>query len=196
VFAELLAHDGVEEICELRSRFGFLAFHGGSLERRTDAIAVASAEQAGASLYAVVQPVDLRWHVPSHLVDPAESETLAAFVEHVDVVVAVHGYGRAGWWTNILLGGGHRELARALATRLRVELPHYTVIDDLDGVPPELQGRHPANPVNLVRNGGVQLELPPRVRGLGPRWADVPHPVPDTVSLIGALAAVAQEWGS
>lgn len=196
MFAELLGHDGVREVCELRSRFGFLAFHGGSLERGTDAIAIAAANTAGASLYAVVQPADLRWHIPSHLIDPAESEALAGFLAHVDVVVAVHGYGRAGWWTNILLGGGHRTLATAIADRLRDTLPHYSVIDDLDLVPVELRGRHPANPVNLVRDGGVQLELPPRVRGLGPRWAGVAPPVPDTVALVDALASVAADWAT
>ncbi|MEY2407214.1 MAG: hypothetical protein QOG39_2130, partial [Acidimicrobiaceae bacterium] len=31
VFSELLAHPGVEEVCELRSPFGVMAFHGGNL---------------------------------------------------------------------------------------------------------------------------------------------------------------------
>ena len=39
-------------------------------------------------------------------------------------------------------------------------------------IPRELRGLHPDNPVNVPPDGGVQLELPPRVRGLGPRWAD------------------------
>ena len=39
-FDELLAHPGVEEICTLRSSFGFMAFHGGSLEQKTDDIAL------------------------------------------------------------------------------------------------------------------------------------------------------------
>jgi hypothetical protein len=56
VFDELLAHPGVEEIVELRSTFGFMAYHGGSLEEVTDVVATAAAEQAGASLYAVLQP--------------------------------------------------------------------------------------------------------------------------------------------
>ncbi|NCV09224.1 MAG: replication protein, partial [Actinobacteria bacterium] len=37
--ADLLRHDGVEEVSELRSTFGFMAFHGGALEERTDLIA-------------------------------------------------------------------------------------------------------------------------------------------------------------
>ena len=75
-FAELLAHDGVEEDLELRSRFGFLAFHGGNLEVGTDVVAARAAEAAGASLYAVRQPDGLRWHVPSIEVTPDESTPL------------------------------------------------------------------------------------------------------------------------
>ena len=91
VFAELLAHPGVEEVCVLRSTFGLMAFHGGNLEVGTDLIAEQVAEQSGASLYAVRQPSDLRWHIPSTAVQPSESPALARFFDHVDVVVAVHG---------------------------------------------------------------------------------------------------------
>ncbi len=95
-FAELLEHDGVEEDLELRSPFGLMAFHGGNLEEGTDTIAAAVAEQAGASLYAVRQPIGLRWHLPSVEIGPADSPALASFLEHVDVAIAVHGYYRAG----------------------------------------------------------------------------------------------------
>src|SRR3954462_6276434 len=98
VFADLLAHPGVEEVCELRSAFGLMAFHGGNLEVGTDGIAKEAAEQAGAWLYAVLQPADLRWHIPSTEVQPTKSEALARFIAHVEVVVAVHGYGRDGFW--------------------------------------------------------------------------------------------------
>ena len=108
---QLLGHPGVEEVLELRSRFGFMAFHGGSLEEMTDVVAAAAAEQAGASYYGVLQPPDLQWHIPSTQFDPAHSERLAAFVEHVEVVVAVHGYGREGYWATLLLGGSNRPLA-------------------------------------------------------------------------------------
>ena len=50
-FAELLAQPGVEEVCELRSQFGFMAFHGGALEAMTDVIARAAADASGASYY-------------------------------------------------------------------------------------------------------------------------------------------------
>ncbi len=165
MLSDLLAHDGVEEVCELRSRFGFVAIHGGSLERGTDVVATAAAERAEASLYAVRQPDDLNWHVPSTLFDPAASPALAAFVDHVDAVVSIHGYGRVGMWTTLLVGGGNRPLAGRVASALRSTLGDgFTLVDDMAAIPPPLRGVHPRNPVNLPRAGGAQLELPPRVR--------------------------------
>lgn len=165
MLGELLDHPGVEEVCELRSHFGLLAFHGGSLEQGTDAIAVAAADRAGASLYAVRQPPDLRWHIPSIAIDPADSPKLTAFVDHVDLAVAIHGYGRDGMWTTLLLGGRNRTLAAQLAVALRSRLGEdFTVVDTVPDIPDGLRGLHPRNPVNLPREQGVQLELPPRVR--------------------------------
>jgi phage replication-related protein YjqB (UPF0714/DUF867 family) len=59
-----------------------------------------------------------------------------------------------------------------------------------------LRGLHPSNPVNAVRGGGVQLELPPRVRGSSPLWWDweAPHPTPHTAALIDGLVAAANAW--
>jgi phage replication-related protein YjqB (UPF0714/DUF867 family) len=196
-FAELLAHEGVEEDLELRSRFGFLAFHGGNLEVGTDVVAARAAEAAGASLYAVRQPDGLRWHVPSIEVTPDESDSLGAFLDHVDVAVALHGYGREGMWTTLLLGGSHRELAAHVAEHLRTALPGYEVVDDLPAIPPELRGVHRANPVNRCRLGGVQVELPPRVRSWTPFWSDLPAgaEIPHLAPLVEGLVAAAAAWG-
>lgn len=196
-FAELLAHDGVEEEVVLRSTFGFMAFHGGNLEEGTDVIAAAAATAAGASLYAVRQPADLRWHLPSTEVTPDDSAALGAFLDHVEVSVAVHGYGRQGMWTTLLLGGRNRALATHLADHLRAGMPGYQVVDDLDAVPRELRGVHRANPVNRCRGGGVQLELPPRTRSRSvPMWADLPdtEPIPHAVELSAVLADAARAW--
>ena len=103
---------GSRRSCALRSSFGFMAFHGGSLEQMTDDIAVAAAELGGASVYAVVQPPGFRWHLPSTQIDPAHSAALTAFLDHVDVAVAVHGFGRQDMFTTLLLGGQNRELGR------------------------------------------------------------------------------------
>ena len=195
MFDELLASPGVEESAVLRSTFGFLAFHGGSLERGTDVIAEAAAAAAGASCYSVRMPEGLRWHIPSTLVDPVHSDALAGFLDHVEVAVAVHGYGRFGRWTDLLLGGSNRPLARHVGAHLGRALPGYQVVDDLDRVPRELRGVHPDNPVNRVRGGGVQLELPPRVRGSGLGWAQhLGRGVPPWCGLIDALAAAARTW--
>jgi phage replication-related protein YjqB (UPF0714/DUF867 family) len=185
VFAELLACEGVLERIELRSPVGFMAIHGGSLERGTAEIAAAAAAAGGASLYAVEQPHDLRWHLPSHLVDPEQSPALAAFLDHVEVVISIHGYGREGWWTRLLAGGVDRAFAARVATEVRASLPGFEVVDDLDRIPRELRGLHPSNPVNLARGGGVQLELPPRLRGIGP------HARPKyATALVAGLAAL------
>ena len=195
-FAELLASPGVEEVLELRSPFGFLAFHGGSLERRTDVVARAAAERAGASCYAVLQPADLRWHLPSIRFSPDASPALARFVDHVEVAVAVHGYGRTGRWTSLLLGGSNRALAGHVGRALATALPDHEVVTDLERIPPELRGLHAANPVNLPGGGGTQLELPPRVRGLTPQWDDWRGPglPPPTEALVAALAEAAASW--
>lgn len=196
MLTDLLRQPGVREEVALRSAFGFLAFHGGGLERMTEVVAGESAARAGASVYALVQPPNLRWHIPSHQVRPQESDALAGFLEHVEVVVAVHGYGRAGRWTDLLLGGSNRDLAAHLGRRLRDALPDYGVVDDLDAIPAELRGLHPANPVNLPPSGGVQLELPPRVRGLTPHWRGWVGPglVPPMEALVSALAEAASTW--
>lgn len=189
MFDRLLSHPGVVERCDLRSTFGLMAFHGGNLEKVTDVIASEAATASDASLYAVLQPPDLRWHIPSKLVDPAQSAALSDFVDHVDTAIAVHGYGRNGLFTTILVGGGNRELAAHVRSVLAAHLDDYDVVDDLATIPTELRGLHPDNPVNRLRRSGVQLELPPRVRGLGPFWADRAEPglTPHTQALIGGL---------
>ena len=109
-----------------------------------------------------------------------------SFLDHVDHVVSIHGYGRDGFWTRLLLGGRDRRLAARVGPVLQSGLDGYEIVDDLDAIPAALRGLHPENPVNRSRGGGVQLELPPRVRGLGP------HGHPDhTDQLVQALTAVA-----
>jgi phage replication-related protein YjqB (UPF0714/DUF867 family) len=193
---ELLALPGVREDVALRSRFGFMAIHGGDLELMTDAIAAAAAVQAGASYYGVVYPVGLDRHLASARYRREESAALDSFLTHVDAVVSIHGYGRDGLWTSLLLGGGNRALADLLADELSGRLPGYEMVTDLDEIPSALRGTNDANPVNVPVSGGVQLELPPRVRGHSPLS---PPPGPDgfsppTRALIDGLAAVAEAW--
>ncbi|MBJ7491162.1 MAG: poly-gamma-glutamate hydrolase family protein, partial [Ilumatobacteraceae bacterium] len=170
--SELLQYDDVTEESILRSTFGFMAFHGGALEEMTDTIASRAAERAGASYYGIQLPDKLEWHLPSHTVTADQSPALASFLSHVNIVVTVHGFGRAGFFTSLLLGGRNRRLASHLGATLRTHLPAYTIIDDIDEIPSNLRGMHQDNPVNVVEHAGVQLELPPRVRGASPLWWD------------------------
>lgn len=194
-FAALLASPGVTEVVALRSRFGFMAFHGGGLEQVTDVVAGRAAALAGASCYTVLHPDDAP-HVRSTAFTPEASPALARFLAHVAVVITVHGYGRDGMWTTLLAGGRNRPLAAHVAAALRPALPGYTVLDDLDAIPDGLRGLHDRNPVNLPVDAGVQLELPPRVRGTSPLS---PPPGPDglsppTAALVTALAHAARTW--
>lgn len=161
---ELLDCRGVEEDLALRSRFGFMAFHGGSLESQTDAIAAEAAEKSEASFYAVRQPPNLRWHIPSSLFRADESPKLQAFFDVVDIVVTVHGFRRKTFPRHVMLGGRNRALAAHIADALRPTLPDAVVIDDLAEIPESIRGVHPANPVNVPRLNGVQAELSPLVR--------------------------------
>ena len=193
---ELLAEPGVVESSTLRSRFGFLAIHGGGLEKMTDVIAERVAAAAEASVYVVRHPEHYPHHLSSAAYTAGQSTLLDAFLEHVDVVVSLHGYGRVGRTMQLLAGGGNRPLAAHLARHVAV--PGYEVITDLEAIPRELRGMHPDNPVNRTRGGGAQLELTPRVRGISPRSG----PAGDdglcapTAALVAGLTAAATTWPS
>ncbi|MHB8464659.1 MAG: poly-gamma-glutamate hydrolase family protein [Acidimicrobiales bacterium] len=191
--AELLTLPGVEERTVLAGRLGFLAFHGG-LEGGTETVASEAAAASGASLYLLVQPPSVRWHLPSHVVGADPSPALTEFLAHVDVAVAVHGYGRPDRPRDLLLGGRNRELAASLGEQLRVHLPAWQVVDDLSLVPPGMRGLHATNPVNRCRGQGVQLELPPGVRGATGRWVDANTDCVPEAGLIDALIATATAW--
>lgn len=194
-FVDALARPDTAEHVVLRSRFGFMAFHGGRMEAGTDIVASAAAEAAGASYYGVLHPADQE-HFASIHVRPEHSRALATFLDHVEVVVTVHGFGRVGMFTSLLLGGQNRDLAEHVASHLRPALPVYEFVTDLETIPRELRGLHEHNPVNRPAARGVQLELPPRVRGASPLWWDWegPGPTPHTQRLIDGLAAAARSW--
>ena len=198
MLAELLATPGVEEVSELRSTVGFMAFHGGGLEQVTDVVAREAAERSDASYYAVLHPEDLDVHVASHHFDPAKSAQLRAFLQHVDHAIAIHGYGREAMPWSLLLGGRNRDLATHLAAHLRPHLPAYDIVDDIDAIPGGLAGLHPDNPVNRTAGRGVQIELPPLVRWNWPEWGWSDHGAvgraPQTEQLIRGLARAVQAW--
>jgi hypothetical protein len=98
---------------------------------------------------------------------------------------------------------GHAHPAIGHAIRERYEQgTHFAaptedaIVDDLDGIPVELRGLHRRNPVNLPSGGGVQIELPPRVRGTTPHWEgwEGPGHCPPLEALVAGLASAVQAW--
>lgn len=185
---ELLALPGMAEECVLRSSVGFMALHGGSQDRGTEQIAKRAAEQAGASYYAILHPSNLRVHLTSRLYDPAHSAQLRVFLRHIDVAISVHGFGRDGFalWIDrdrglvvepygpavrgrqtgplrgIILGGLNVPLLQAARGLFQERFAGYHVADERVRL-----GFHPENPVNLPSAHGIQVELPPGLRGIG-----------------------------
>ncbi len=186
--AQLLTLPGVNEECVLRSAVGFMALHGGSQDRGTHEIASRAAERAGASYYAIVQPSGLRVHLTSRRHNPDHSERLRAFLQHVEVAISVHGFGRDGFalridpvrglviepygpafrggqtgpLRGIVVGGRNADLLGVARRLLHDRFADYRVADERVRL-----GFHPDNPVNLPSAHGVQIELPPGLRGIG-----------------------------
>ncbi|MAS57101.1 MAG: hypothetical protein CMA37_00620 [Euryarchaeota archaeon] len=161
--------DAYEEF-EIRSEIGLMAYHGGTLEKATDAIARETAELCGASYYGLIQTNDDPLHFPSTKLFDYGSENLNVFFQHVRVVITIHGYGREHLFHSVLLGGRNRALASHLASFLKMALPDYSFENDLEQIPKELRGLHPKNPVNIPALTGVQVELPPTLRWNREEW--------------------------
>ncbi len=209
--AELLTLPGVREECVLRSAVGFMALHGGSQDRGTDQIASRAAEEAGASYYSVVQPAGLRVHLTSRRHKPEHSMLLRAFLQHVDIAISVHGYGRDGFalWIDperglviepygpavrdnqsgplrgIIVGGLNADLLGAARQLLHDRFADYHVANGRVRL-----GFHPDNPVNLSSARGIQVELPPGLRGIGEFGED---PVPRDSGVVTEMVAALVE---
>ena len=203
MFRQLLDHPDVEEVVVLRGvteprahRIGFMAYHGGGLEEMTEVIAMAAAEHCGASYYGVHQPKGMERHIPSIEVSPDSSENLRSFIDHVHTVITIHGFGRQGYFSSLLLGGQNRPFAEHIGGYLRTHLPAYNIVTEIEDIPKDLRGLHSRNPVNLPPGTGVQIELPPRVRGTTPLFWDWEGPElpPHTRSLIAGLAQAVENW--
>ena len=161
--------DAYEEL-EIRAKVGLMAYHGGTLEKATDAIARETAALCGASYYGLIQTNDDPLHFPSTKLFEYASENLNIFFQHVRVVITIHGYGREHLFHSVLLGGRNRALASHLASFLKMALPDYSFENDLEQIPKELRGLHPKNPVNIPALTGVQVELPPTLRWNREEW--------------------------
>jgi phage replication-related protein YjqB (UPF0714/DUF867 family) len=186
--AEVLSLPGVLEISSLQSAVGFMALHGGSQDRGTHELASRAAERSGASYYAIVQPSGVRAHLTSRRHNPDHSERLRDFLGHVQIAISVHGFGRDGFalridategvliepygpalrgrqsgpLRGIIVGGQNSDLVNAARGLLHDRFTGYHVADERIRL-----GFNPRNPVNLPPLHGVQIELPPGLRGIG-----------------------------
>lgn len=201
----------------MRSTVGFMALHGGSQDRGTDQLARRASEQAGASYYAIVQPRSLRVHLTSRLHNPDHSTRLNEFLQHVEIAISVHGFGREGFsfWVDpacgpvldiygpprrgaqtgplrgIIVGGRNPELLQAARQLLHDRFTEYHVAGEKVRL-----GFHPDNPVNLPAAHGVQIELPPGLRGIGD-YGECFEPGEDDVvaNVVAALVELANRAG-
>ena len=155
---ELLQHEEVREVAAIQGPLGLMALHGG-IEPPTYRIARTVADSTAASLYAVAQPEDRdqQGHLTSTRYDRSESLLLDAFLDRVQVALSVHGMNRRDLNGKIALGGTNRPFAARIGEAMR--RAGIEAIDDLHGIPRYLRGSHPDNPVNIPRDGGVQLEI-------------------------------------
>jgi phage replication-related protein YjqB (UPF0714/DUF867 family) len=209
--AELLTLPGVKEECVLRSAVGFMALHGGSQDRGTHEIASRAAELAGASYYAIIQPSGLRVHLTSRRHVPDHSQHLRAFLNHVHIAISVHGFGRDGFGLRvdpvgglviepygpalrdgqtgplrgIIVGGRNAELLDVARRLFHDRFAGYRVADERVRL-----GFHPENPVNLPSAHGVQIELPPGLRGIGDLGENL---VPSEGGIVAEVIAVLVE---
>jgi phage replication-related protein YjqB (UPF0714/DUF867 family) len=185
VFADLIATPGVEEFHRDGAGVGVMAIHGG-IEEGTDSIAHVVTEATGAALYTVVQPQTLRWHVPSIRFDPADSKRLRRFLDSVETVISLHGYGEPGLEGTALLGGKNRTLAWAIHGELAAR--GIAAVADLEGIPARLRGIHRLNPVNRPPLAGTQIELPMELRQGRPMHAVIEALVVSVENAIARLS--------
>jgi phage replication-related protein YjqB (UPF0714/DUF867 family) len=156
---------GASEFVHLAGPVGILALHGGRIEPGTEAIARFVARESRASLYVyagLLPRGNLRLHRPSHSAASEMSPLLRQFLDHVRLAISIHGHSRNN--DCIFLGGLNETMGRTLAAAGGSALPRYRWITDREEIPRKLRGRHPRNAVNLPRDHGVQLELPPPLR--------------------------------
>ena len=171
-----------------------MALHGGSLERGTAEIAREAADRSGASYYGVTQP-ERAAMAPS--VGGLRSGAVRRRSPRSSTMST------SPWPSTATVGptcsppscwaDTTGRSAPGSPRRWRPPCRTTPSRHDLDRIPRELRGQNPANPVNLPRLAGAQIELPPRIRGLGPFWDGHAGPCPHTEDLIEGLATVARD---
>ncbi|MFI8349322.1 poly-gamma-glutamate hydrolase family protein [Streptomyces sp. NPDC085596] len=172
---------------------GLLALHGG-VEGGTAELATEVATRTGATLLTFTQPTGPPTHIPSTRMSPCAP--LTTFLSHTTLTISLHGHNRRATPRTIYAGGSNRPAARVLAAALSDSAPAFSTITTLSDIPHPLRGLHPDNPVNLTRDGGVQLELPVLARTTHPAPTDPEVPPEPVVEGIEAGVRALMERGA
>ena len=155
----------VQEYLRLEGPLGLIALHGGGIEPGTEEIARFVAYHSGASLYVYAgrrSGGNLSLHRPSHD-GKAEKRTLfVEFLNHVKAAISIHGHGRGQ--DRVYVGGLHQSMVQRFVGLVRPALFEYEWIANPKIIPLGLRGQSPNNVVNLPPHGGMQLELPLKLR--------------------------------
>ena len=194
-FRQLLGQPGVVEESRLRSRFGFLAIHGGGLEQMTDVIAERAADAADASVYVVRHPDRYPHHLPSaryprrRVRNGSRSSSTTSTWRCRCTATAGSGAAPSCW----------RAAATAnwpLTSAGTSCCPAITSITDLDAIPPRT-ARHASGQPGQP---GPRRRRPARVVAAGPRHQPAQPAAGDdglspvTSALVHGLAAAARTW--
>lgn len=190
-FARLLEDPAVDEtFAPGAGPVAIFAPHGGGIEPGTEEIARALAAACGAGLYVLAGrrgSGNRALHVASTGMPPRVSAKLDAALAACRVALAVHGHGLPV--DAVFVSGQASRAVAAVAAALRPALgARYAVIDEVARIPPGLRAVSPGNFVNRPAGGGVQLELPRRLREEAR-----PAPRGDALALVSALACALEE---
>ena len=143
------------------TKIAVLAYHA-KTEAGTAEIAEAVHEKSPSSMY-----VFKGNRVASTKVTHTHSDKLKSLVKEAETAVSVHGYkNKKGVDNNVIyVSGQHGKLSSKIAKELQKNFgDNYHIETNPDYIPKHLQGKSDYNIVNKFEKGGVQIELPEKLR--------------------------------
>jgi len=146
-----------------------LAYHA-KTEEGTGDVAEDISKNSNASLYVFEGK-----RVPSTKITPTNSEDLNRMVQEKRTAVSMHAYHKQGnyekqgkkydYKDTVFVSGQNSELAKKIATELEDSLGHeYHIETNPDYIPAHLKGMSKHNIANKFKEGGVQVEMPRKLR--------------------------------
>ncbi len=156
---------GFVEYARFAGGVAVLAVHGGGIEPGTEELAEYAAAETGCSLYVFsgrLEKGNSRLRRMSRSLFREEDSLRSRVIGQANAVISIHGHGRDA---NEIYAVGASEVLKGMFVELMAQrLPAFPVVTDPAKIPKGLAGLHPDNVVNLPAGGGLQLELPARLR--------------------------------